>query len=151
MDSVSIQNAPFSAAEEYSAVSSDAGECGAVVLFTGRVRAESEANPVVALELEHYPGMTEQVLEDLMAEARRRWTLGQIRVVHRVGEILLGDEIVLVAVSAAHRREAFEACEYLMDTLKSTVPFWKKEIRQDGTSHWVAAKGSDEKAASRWG
>lgn len=142
---------PFSAADEYAALSCRAGSCGAVVLFTGQVRSDGEQNPVVALELEHYPGMTERVLEQLVRQARERWQLGGVRLVHRVGRVALGEEIVLVAVGAAHRRQAFAAAEYLMDKLKSEAPFWKKEHRRDGSETWVAAKLSDEKAASRWG
>lgn len=116
-----------------------------------RCAVMASQNPVVALELEHYPGMTERVLEQLVRQARERWQLGGVRLVHRVGRVALGEEIVLVAVGAAHRRQAFAAAEYLMDKLKSEAPFWKKEHRRDGSETWVAAKLSDEKAASRWG
>lgn len=150
MDCIRVQRKAFSAAQEYAALSADAGDTGAVVLFVGKVRSDGEENPVVALELEHYPDMTERVLEQLVRQARERWQLGRVRLVHRVGRVALGEDIVLVAVSAPHRREAFAAAEYLMDKLKSVAPFWKKERRRDGAETWVAAKPSDEKAASRW-
>lgn len=121
---------------------------GALVTFTGMVRDLVE-NPVNAMLLEHYPGMTERALEAIINKARERWTLGDINITHRVGMLYPGDPIVFVGVSSAHRREAFEACQFLMDYLKIEAPFWKKEFTPDG-EHWVEAKNSDADAARRW-
>ncbi|MEH6639131.1 MAG: molybdopterin synthase catalytic subunit MoaE [Porticoccaceae bacterium] len=121
---------------------------GALVTFTGMVRDLVE-NPVNAMLLEHYPGMTERALEAIIHKARERWTLGDINITHRVGMLYPGEPIVFVGVSSAHRREAFEACQFLMDYLKIEAPFWKKEFTPDG-EHWVEAKSSDTDAAGRW-
>ncbi|MDO3386972.1 molybdenum cofactor biosynthesis protein MoaE [Gilvimarinus sp. SDUM040013] len=150
MNKVRVQHKAFCAAQEYQAVVDDGGANGAIVMFTGRVRADGASNPVTALELEHYPGMTEQVLERLVLEARARWQITEVRLIHRVGKIAVGEDIVLVLVSSAHRQQAFSAAEFLMDKLKTTATFWKKEHRLDGSSKWVEAKTSDDAAASRW-
>ena len=119
---------------------------GAVVTFAGIVRADGGMDRMV---IEHYPGMTEKALERIAAEARARWSLGDVLVIHRHGTLRPGERIMMVATAAPHRRDAFEAAEYLMDYLKSRAPFWKKEIGADG-SEWVAAKDADEDALTRW-
>lgn len=123
-------------------------EYGAVVTFVGLVRDQVE-NPVSALFLEHYPGMTEKALADIVAQARQRWPLGPITLVHRVGTLLPGDPIVFVGVTSAHRKAAFEACEFLIDYLKIKAPLWKKETTPNG-ERWVAARAGDCEAARRW-
>ncbi|MCG9095220.1 molybdopterin synthase catalytic subunit MoaE [Laribacter hongkongensis] len=123
---------------------------GAVASFTGLVRDFGDSADVVALELEHYPGMTEKSLHAIIAEAGQRWPLAAVTVIHRTGRMMLGDNIVLVAVASAHRAAAFAACEFIMDWLKTGAPFWKREIRADGQAHWVDAKASDDAATARW-
>lgn len=123
------------------------GRSGAEVRFSGRVR--DEAGRVRALYLEHYPGMTENALRRIADHARERWPVNAIEIIHRVGEIRVGEEIVRVTVHAGHRRDAFEACAFLMDILKSQVPLWKKELSDDGW-HWVDARDADAEAAARW-
>lgn len=122
------------------------GAVGAVASFVGYVRADGG---VTALELEHYPGMTEASIASIVAEARQRWPLIGVRVIHRIGRLSVGSQIVLVAVASAHRGAAFAACEFVMDYLKTRAPFWKKAFTMDG-SHWVDARASDDDAASRW-
>ncbi|RQS72926.1 molybdenum cofactor biosynthesis protein MoaE [Burkholderia sp. Bp8963] len=124
---------------------------GAVVNFLGVVRQTGDFDDVVALEIEHYPGMTERSLWSIVEEASARWTLEAVRIVHRIGRIALGEPVVLVVVAAPHRASAFDACEFLMDFLKTHAPFWKKEIRHDGTAEWVEAKARDDHAMRRWG
>lgn len=124
---------------------------GAVVNFLGVVRHSGDIDDVIALEIEHYPGMTEQSLWSLIEEAAARWQLEAVKIVHRIGRVALGNPVVLVAVAAPHRVAAFDACEFLMDFLKTHAPFWKKEIRRDGASEWVNAKTGDMHAMQRWG
>ena len=124
-------------------------DIGAVVTFTGRVRDRSEAQNLLALELEHYPAMTGKALAGIADQARARWDIDDLAIVHRVGRLAVGDNIVTVVVISAHRRDAFEACEFLMDYLKTRAPFWKKEITTDGEA-WVEARASDDAAAERW-
>ncbi len=124
-------------------------DAGAIVSFVGVVRGESQGEKLVSMTLEHFPGMTERELERIAKEARSRWSLQGVSVVHRVGELKPGERIVLVATAAAHRRAAFEAAEFLMDYLKTRAPFWKRELRASG-EHWVEARGSDDEAAARW-
>lgn len=124
-------------------------DIGAVVSFTGRVRDRSAAQNLLALELEHYPAMTEQALRQIAEQARQRWAIDDLAIVHRVGRLAVGDNIVAVVTVSAHRRDAFEACEFLMDYLKTSAPFWKKEITTDGET-WVEARDSDDAAALRW-
>ena len=140
---IRIGREPFDTAAEIAALSAGAG---AVATFTGFVRAE---NGLSALVLEHYPGMTEREIAGHVEDAGRRWPLTAVTVIHRVGELRPGDAIVFVGVAAGHRREAFAACEFLMDYLKTRAPFWKEE-RGAGGSHWVEAKASDDEAAKRW-
>ena len=119
---------------------------GAIATFTGYVRAEDGLS---SLTLEHYPGMTEREIERYVAEAEHRWPLQGVTIIHRIGTLKPGEPIVLVAVAAAHRREAFAACEFLMDYLKTKAPFWKQEMKGADT-RWVEAKPSDDAAAERW-
>jgi molybdopterin synthase catalytic subunit len=148
--SVSVQEADFDAGAEIAALSAGRDDVGAVASFVGLVRADkSSVSAVQSMTLEHYPGMTEKALDAIVAEARGRWDLFGIRVIHRVGRLLPGDRIVLVAVASSHRGEAFAACEFIMDYLKTRAPFWKKEETPDG-GRWVDARESDEHAAGRW-
>ncbi|WP_339617181.1 molybdenum cofactor biosynthesis protein MoaE [uncultured Gilvimarinus sp.] len=148
-DLVQVQRDDFSVAEHYQRLQQAAGNTGAVVFFVGTVRAESETDPVLALELEHYPAMTEKSLRSLVVEARSRWSLDAITIVHRVGKLAVGQQIVLVAVSSRHRDEAFLSARFLMDTLKTQAPFWKKEHRRSG-AYWVAAREQDDAAVAEW-
>ena len=125
------------------------GESGAVVTFTGAVRVSEEEKGLTGLSLEHYPGMTESQLARILEEANQRWTLNTAIVVHRVGFLAPGEPIVFVATQSLHRREAFEAAEFIMDYLKQRATFWKKEHYGE-VSHWVEAKESDSMAAKRW-
>lgn len=147
---VQVQTGDFDVGEQYRALLASGADSGGLALFIGRVRADEGADPVVALDLEHYPAMTERSLQALVGQAQERWALDQVSVVHRVGRLSVGDQIVFVGVAAAHRREAFAAAQFLMDKLKTTAPFWKKEFRRSGASAWVEAKASDEAAASYW-
>jgi molybdopterin synthase catalytic subunit len=124
---------------------------GAVVNFLGVVRQCGDVDDVVALELEHYPGMTEQSFSSIVEEAIARWRLEAVKIVHRVGRVALGDAVVLVVVAAPHRGAAFDACEFLMDFLKAHAPLWKKEIHRDGSIRWVEARSRDEQSMLRWG
>lgn len=124
---------------------------GAIVNFVGVVRNSGDCDDVVALELEHYPGMTEQSLWSIVEEAKARWKVDAVKIVHRIGRVALGNTVVLVVAAAAHRVAAFEACEFLMDFVKTHAPLWKREIRRDGASEWVEARTCDEQAMLRWG
>jgi molybdopterin synthase catalytic subunit len=124
---------------------------GAVVSFVGQVRDMNDGDAITQLTLEHYPGMTEKALASIADEAKSRWDIADILVIHRIGTLNINDQIVLVAVSSAHRGEAFKACEFVMDYLKTDAPFWKKEVLQSGESRWVEARHSDEDAKQRWG
>ena len=146
---VRVQQADFDLGAEVKALTSGRTEVGAVVTFTGTVRG-SPANPIAAMTLEHYPGMTEAELARVEAEAQERWPLQASLIVHRVGELKPGDNIVLVITASAHRHAAFEAAEFLMDYLKTRAPFWKKETAPDGSGNWVDARESDDSAMKRW-
>lgn len=146
---IRVQQEPFDAGTEQSALSAGRTDIGAVVCFTGLVRDFNENPEVVALTLEHYPGMTESALAAIVSDAESRWPLQGVRVIHRIGTLAPGDPIVLVAVASAHRRAAFEACDFIMDYLKTRAPFWKKEHTRDG-HYWVADRDSDLHDASRW-
>jgi molybdopterin synthase catalytic subunit len=123
---------------------------GAVVTFVGLMRDINEGDTVTGMTLEHYPGMTEKALRAIADEAAGRWTLQAVRVVHRVGALQPTQPIVFVAVASAHRRDAFQACEFLMDYLKTRAPFWKRETLGDGRERWVDAREGDSEAAERW-
>ena len=147
--SVRVQAEPFDAGAEAAALTAGRTDIGAVVAFTGLCRDEDGA--LAALEIEHYPGMAEEEIGRVAAEAERRWPLGGLRVVHRFGRIRPGEPIVAVVTASRHRQAAFEAASFLMDYMKTRAPFWKKEHRTDGTARdWVEAKASDEAAAERW-
>ncbi|MDE2146093.1 MAG: molybdenum cofactor biosynthesis protein MoaE [Burkholderiales bacterium] len=147
---VSIQTADFDLGAEVAALRAGDAGVGAVASFVGTVRERSEGVAVSAMELEHYPGMTERAIEAMIDAARQRFDIRAARVVHRVGRLGPGEQIVLVAVSSAHRGQAFQACEFLMDYLKTQAPFWKKETTPAG-SRWVDARVADDAALARWG
>ncbi|MBK6286371.1 MAG: molybdopterin synthase catalytic subunit MoaE [Gammaproteobacteria bacterium] len=146
---VEIRQADFSLEEEYRALLAGAEGVGACVLFSGLVRDTGAAGSLQALELEHYPGMSESSIADIIAEARTRWTIARVRVIHRVGRLEPAAQIVLVGVTSAHRADAFAACSFIMDYLKTRAPFWKKEIGARG-EHWVEHRACDGEAAARW-
>lgn len=146
---VSVQEADFDVAALQQQLLRGAQEEGAVATFTGYVRVAGGRHAVTAMELEYYPGMTEQSIDGILREAAERWPLLAATVVHRVGRLQAGDRIVWVGVAAAHRSAAFSACEFVMDYLKDRAPFWKKEIGPDG-SHWVEARPEDDARAARW-
>ncbi|TKI07413.1 molybdopterin synthase catalytic subunit MoaE [Martelella alba] len=145
---IRVDTASFDMTAEYAWLSAGDAD-GAVVTFTGKVRNHNQGEHVAALTLEHYPGMTERALADIAAAARRRWALGRVTIIHRVGELRTGESIVLVGVSGAHREAAFQAAEFIMDYLKTRAPFWKRETI-DGGSRWVDSRASDHLAAERW-
>lgn len=144
---IRVQEGPFNAGEELNAFTASLPEAGAVVTFTGIVRDNSGA--LTAMEIEHYPGMTEAAIAAIVEEAARRWDLRGALVIHRYGHLGPNEQIMMVATASAHRVAAFEAAEYLMDYLKSRAPFWKKEVTVKGAD-WVAAKDIDEDALKRW-
>lgn len=147
---VTVQAADFDLGAEVAALRAADPGVGAVAAFVGTVRDRNDGQGVTAMELEHYPGMTEQSIEAMIDEAMRRFDIRAARVVHRVGPLAPLDQIVLVAVTSAHRGAAFQACEFLMDYLKTQAPFWKKETTPDG-ARWVDARVSDDAALARWG
>jgi len=149
---VTIQHEDFDLGAEVAALRAGDPAVGAVASFIGTVRDRNGggAGEVAAMELEHYPGMTEKAIEAMIDEAVARFGIRAARVVHRVGPLLPGDQIVLVAVSSAHRGQAFQACEFLMDYLKTQAPFWKKETTAEG-ARWVDARVADDAALARWG
>lgn len=147
---VSIQTQDFDASAEIAALRAQDGRVGAVCSFIGTVRDSSEGSTVSEMELEHYPGMTEQAIEAMIDEAFKRFDILAARVIHRVGKLLPQDQIVFVAVTSAHRGESFQACEFLMDYLKTQAPFWKKELTPAG-AQWVDARASDDEALAKWG
>ena len=155
---VTVQSADFDLSAEVAALRAGDGGVGAVVAFVGTVRDRDpgagdgggQPGSISAMTLEHYPGMTEKAIEAMVDEAFRRFDLRGVRVIHRVGPLLPGDQIVLVVVGSAHRGEAFQGCEFLMDYLKTQAPFWKKETTAEG-ERWVDARVTDDAAMARWG
>jgi molybdopterin synthase catalytic subunit len=147
---VVVQTADFDLSAEVAALRAGDGGVGAVCAFVGTVRDRSDGASVSAMELEHYPGMTEKAIEAMIDEAFRRFDIRAARVIHRVGPLAVEDQIVMVAVSSAHRSESFRACEFLMDYLKTQAPFWKKERTPEG-ERWVDARVTDDAALTRWG
>ena len=143
-----VQQEDFDAAAEVAALTAGRTDIGAIVTFTGRMRGGEGG--AAAMTLEHYPGMTEAELSRIEAEAHSRWPLQASLIVHRVGELKPGDNIVLVVTASAHRQAAFEAAGFLMDYLKTRAPFWKKETDASGNAVWVEARESDDSAARRW-
>jgi molybdopterin synthase catalytic subunit len=149
-NTVTVQQADFDLSAEVAALRDGDPQVGAVAAFVGTVRDRNDGSPVSAMELEHYPGMTERAIESMVAQAGRRFDIRGVRVIHRIGSLMPRDQIVLVAVTSAHRHDAFQACEFLMDYLKTQAPFWKKEITPDG-ARWVDARQADDAALARWG
>lgn len=143
-----VQDASFDPGAELNGLAAATQGAGAVVTFTGVVRNLATGDLDV-MEIEHYPGMTESALKSIATEAQKRWSLTDVLVIHRYGRLHPGDQIMMVATASPHRKDAFEAAEFLMDYLKSRAPFWKKEITKDGAD-WVAAKDEDEAALTRW-
>lgn len=153
MNTISVQEADFDVGAEIEALSAGRSDVGAVASFVGLVRADTlagEGDHVSAMTLEHYPGMTEKSLEAIVAEADGRWRLLGTRVIHRFGRLVPGERIVFVGVASSHRGDAFAACEFIMDYLKTRAPFWKKEDTPAG-GRWVDAREADDSAAARWG
>ncbi|MCG9698062.1 molybdopterin synthase catalytic subunit MoaE [Shewanella sp. Isolate11] len=148
MDRILVQNADFSVPDEYARIATDNSD-GAVVTFVGKVRDFNDGSVVTDLTLEHYPGMTEAVLQQIAQQARERWPLNEVTIIHRVGTMSLGEQIVFIGVTSAHRKAAFAACEFLIDFLKTKAPFWKLEAGDKG-KNWVEAKDADEQAAKMW-
>ena len=146
---VSVQHEDFDIAAEIARLTADDADIGAVVSFTGLVRRMTDGGPITGMELEHYPGMTERALEAIAAEAEARWPLQGVRVIHRYGALEPGERIVLVLTASRHRQAAFEAAEFLMDYLKTSAPFWKKEDHA-GETRWVDARDADDSAMARW-
>jgi molybdopterin synthase catalytic subunit len=146
---IRVQEQAFDAGQELMAFKAGKTHVGGTALFVGSVREMNDAARVTAMTLEHYPGMTEKALADIETEARSRWPVDDVLIVHRYGRMLPGDDIVLVLCSSAHREAAFSACQFLMDWLKTKAPFWKLE-EGDGAARWVDAKSSDDAAAERW-
>ena len=146
---VRIQTEDFDIGAELSVLRRGDPKIGAIASFIGLVRDVNEGDAVSEMTLEHYPGMSERALEDIVAQAKQRWNIFDALVIHRVGTLKPADQIVLVAVSGAHRSDAFAACEFIMDYLKTRAPFWKKENTSAG-SRWVEARESDDKAADKW-
>lgn len=154
-ETVSVQAQAFDVGAEIAALSANDESIGAIASFVGLVRDVNAGDRVSQMTLEHYPGMTERALEEIVVEARQRWILQKVRVIHRYGPLEPGDGIVLVLVASAHRGEAFAACEFIMDYLKTRAPFWKKESGGIGgqgaqEGRWVDARDSDDSAAARW-
>lgn len=147
---VSIQQHDFNLADEVAALRQGDARVGAVCSFVGTVRERNEGSAVASMELEHYPGMTEKAIEAMIDAALGRFDIYAARVIHRVGLLQPQDQIVLVAVTSAHRGQSFQACEFLMDYLKTQAPFWKKEVTPEG-ARWVDARVSDDAALARWG
>jgi len=149
MNQVRVQTENFDLGQEVDSLTDGRTDIGAVTSFVGYVRDFNERPEVEALTLEHYPGMTEAQLMQIADEADQRWPLQGMRIVHRVGRLEPGDQIVLVVVASAHRQAAFDACHFVMDYLKTRAPFWKKEHTSSG-DYWVSARDSDSDAARRW-
>lgn len=146
---IRIQEADFDVSTEITALRKGDLLVGAVVTFVGTVRDINEGSQIKGMTLEHYPGMTEKALDEIITQAKTRWEIRNTLVIHRVGSLLPEDQIVLVAVTSAHRGEAFAACEFIMDYLKTAAPFWKKEETSEG-ARWVDARVTDAAAMARW-
>jgi len=151
---IKIQTEDFNLSDELAKLTEGNASIGAVATFVGLVRDTNKVNDesadVSKMTLEHYPGMTEKALNDIAVQAAERWSLSAVTIIHRVGELLATDPIVLVMTASVHRQDAFDSCQFVMDTLKTTAPFWKKETLPDGTTRWVESRDSDSDAASRW-
>ena len=147
--SVFVQTEDFDLSTEIAKLRADTPKAGAIVSFVGTVRDLNEGETVAQMELEHYPGMTEKSLQAIVDQARARWALFDALIIHRVGPLLPMEQIVLVAVTSAHRGEAFQACEFIIDYLKTEAPFWKKEQTPQG-ARWVDARVTDDEALKKW-
>ncbi len=145
---IKVQQSDFVVADEYLCLADD-NQDGAIVTFVGKVRDFNEGLDVQGLSLEHYPGMTEKVLSEIESKAREHWPLNKVTIIHRFGNLTLGEQIVFIGVTSPHRKAAFAACEFLIDFLKTKAPFWKKELTSDG-SVWLDAKPSDNDASQQW-
>ena len=153
LNEITIQAEDFSLADEVTLLEKDNLTDGAIVTFTGRVRNNNNGNSVTTLTLEHYPGMTEKSLAKIIIQAKERWNIGRVKVIHRIGELCIGEQIVFVGVTSKHRQDAFAANEFIMDYLKVKAPFWKKEKITDAgntAENWLAAKNSDTNKAELW-
>jgi molybdopterin synthase catalytic subunit len=148
--SVKVQTEDFNPQAVVDALCKGRADIGAVVTFIGLVRDSAQTESISAMELEHYPGMTEKALQDIVDEAHQRWQLQGVSIIHRVGKLRPAEQIVMLAVASPHRGEAFQACEFMIDFLKTRAPFWKKEYTPQG-AHWVDARESDSTALKRWG
>ena len=146
---VRVQEAAFKMDDGYESALRERTDFGAIVTFTGCVRDFNESPDVIGLTLEHYPGMTERTLTQIGEQAYQRWALQAVRIIHRIGDLTPGDPIVRVLVASAHRRDAFQACDFIMDFLKTQAPFWKKEHSRQG-AYWVKERSTDQQAAERW-
>jgi molybdopterin synthase catalytic subunit len=146
---ISIQTRDFDVGEEYKLLVANDTSAGAAVTFVGRVRDLNLARNVLGLHLEHYPGMTEKSLHAIAVEAQSRWKILRYKIIHRIGDLRLGDNIVFVGITSAHREDAFSAADFLMDYLKTRAPFWKKELTTEG-SVWVESQVKDANAVQRW-
>ena len=146
---IRIQQQDFDVAEEYARLS-QGGNTGAVVTFVGRVRTEDNGRDIASLTLEHYPGMTEKTLQAVADQAHSRWSLSRISIIHRVGKLNAGEQIVFIGVSSAHRAAAFAACEFLIDILKTNAMLWKKQTDTAGISQWLEQKNSDAERGAKW-
>lgn len=146
---ISVQEQDFDIAREHQALAQENAQDGAVVTFTGLVRDVSHGPNIHGLTLEHYPGMTEKSLANIVFEAQSRWSLGRVRLIHRIGHLHISEQIVFVGVSSKHREDAFAACQYIMDYLKNDAPFWKKEHTSEGDK-WVEFNDKDKQAKQRW-
>ena len=146
---IRVQTQDFSVNDEYQALVTNNSADGAIVTFVGQVRDQNLGQDVVGLHLEHYPGMTEKALEKIAQQAFERWELGKVTIIHRVGDLMLGDQIVFIGVTSKHRKNAFEACEFIIDYLKVSAPFWKKELTTQGQT-WLDARESDEQQVNKW-
>jgi molybdopterin synthase catalytic subunit len=146
---VRIQTQDFDLSQEIKQLRAGDARVGAIATFVGTVRDRNDGSEVAAMTLEHYPGMTEKSLEEIIEKAKARWDIFDVLIIHRVGPLNIEDQIVLTAVTSAHRGEAFAACEYVMDYLKTLAPFWKKEDTPEG-ARWVDARLSDDEALKKW-
>ena len=149
MPEVLVSESDFNVGEEYQKLCVDLPGAGAVVTFVGRVRDLNEGNEIATLELQHYPGMTETLIQEIIDQAKERWNIDRTRVIHRVGPLQPADQIVFVGVASAHRKEAFAAAEFIMDYLKTKATFWKKES-SGSDAKWLEMKDSDRAATERW-
>ena len=142
MDKIVVQEEDFDLSTEVALAQANDGNIGAIVSFVGLVRDLDDA-PIQKMTLEHYPGMTQKALQSIVDEAKKRWEIGNTTIIHRVGDLVVNEQIVLVVTSSKHRKDAFDACEFIMDYLKTQAPFWKKEVSEEG-GKWVEAKSSDQ-------